>query len=86
MKVNKEQWQEMFSHSDSLEIPYVNHPSHYNHGKYEVIDIIEDWNLGFHCGNAIKYIGRHKYKENGRQDIEKAIWYLERYLEVIDND
>ena len=25
----------------------VNHPSHYNMGKYEAIDVIEDWNLNF---------------------------------------
>ena len=61
----------------------VDHPAHYNHGEYEVIDIIEDWKLDFHCGNAIKYISRHKYKGQPRKDIEKAIWYLKRYLENI---
>ena len=30
----------------------VNHPSHYNTGKIEVIDAIEDWGLGFALGNA----------------------------------
>jgi len=30
----------------------VNHPAHYNVGKIEVIDAIEDWQLGFHLGNA----------------------------------
>lgn len=34
----------------------VDHPSHYNSGKIEVIDAIEDWNLGFHLGNVVKYI------------------------------
>ena len=29
----------------------VNHPSHYNQGKYEAI---EDWELNFNLGNAIK--------------------------------
>jgi len=58
----------------------VNHPEHYNTGKIEVIDVIEDWDLGFHEGNAIKYIARHKHKTNPAQDIEKAIWYLQRYL------
>lgn len=36
----------------------VDHPSHYNNGKIEVIDFIEDKNLNFHRGNAIKYIPR----------------------------
>jgi hypothetical protein len=62
-------------------VEMVSSPAHYNQGKYEAIDVIEDWSLGFHCGNAIKYIARHKHKEYSRQDIEKAIWYLERYLE-----
>jgi len=59
----------------------VDHPKHYNKGKYETIDVIEDWDLDFHCGNALKYISRHKHKNNPGEDIKKAIWYLERYLE-----
>ena len=42
----------------------VNHPEHYNIGIFEVIDIIEDWNLGFHLGNAVKYIARAEHKDN----------------------
>ena len=57
---------------DEIYYPKIDHPKHYNTGKYETIDIIEDWRLGFHCGNAIKYISRHKYKENAKQDIEKS--------------
>lgn len=59
----------------------VIHPIHYNKGKFEVIDVIEDWKLNFHEGNAIKYIGRARHKGNYQQDIKKAIWYLERMLE-----
>ena len=58
----------------------VNHPPHYNTGKIEVIDAIEDWKLGFHLGNAIKYIARAESKGDTKTDIEKAIWYLQRYL------
>ncbi len=63
----------------------VNHPSHYNKGKFEVIDVIEDWDLGFHTGNAIKYIARHTHKENPIQDLDKAIWYLQRQKELLEN-
>lgn len=56
----------------------VNHPAHYTFGKIEVIDAIEDWSLGFHEGNAVKYITRAKHKGNERQDLEKAIVYLTR--------
>ena len=59
----------------------VNHPKHYNTGNIEVIDAIEDLYLDFHEGNAIKYIARARYKGNYKQDIKKAIWYLERMLE-----
>ncbi len=59
----------------------VNHPNHYNQGKYEVIDVIEDWNLDFNLGNAIKYIARCNHKGNKKQDLEKAIFYLKRELE-----
>jgi hypothetical protein len=58
----------------------VNHPSHYNTGKYEVIDVIEDWGLGFNDGNAIKYIARHKHKGKPLEDLKKAAWYIERLI------
>ena len=58
----------------------VDHPSHYNHGKIEVIDAIDAWNLGFYEGNIVKYIVRSKHKGNRLQDLEKALWYLERLV------
>jgi hypothetical protein len=59
----------------------VINPKHYNTGKIEVIDFIEDQNLGFHLGNVIKYICRAKHKGKEMQDLEKALWYLQRYME-----
>ena len=56
----------------------VDHPKHYNVGQYEVIEVIEDWGLGFNDGNAVKYIARHAHKQNSIEDLEKAIWYLKR--------
>ena len=63
----------------------VDHPSYYGgrHNAYEAINVIEAWSLNFHCGNVVKYIARHKEKDDPRQDIEKAIWYLQRYLEAL---
>lgn len=62
----------------------ITHPAHYNTGKIEVIEFIEDQNLGFHLGNAVKYIARAGKKDPAKEfeDIEKAIWYLERHLEI----
>ena len=64
----------------------VSHPAHYNFGKIEVIDAIEDWGLGFNDGNAVKYIARHAHKENPIQDIKKAIWYLQRHLKNLEKE
>jgi hypothetical protein len=58
----------------------VNNPEHYNRQGIEVIDVIEAYDLPYHLGNVIKYILRHEYKGNPRQDLEKAAWYLDRYL------
>ena len=57
----------------------VNHPSHYNFGKYEVIDVINDWNLNFQRGNAIKYIARAGHKDSSKEveDLEKARFYID---------
>lgn len=59
----------------------VNHPAHYNTGKIEPIDAIEDWRLGFHLGNAVKYIARAEHKGKPLEDLEKARWYLDRHIE-----
>lgn len=64
----------------------VNHPSHYQGKKFESIDIIEDFDLGFHLGNAIKYILRAGKKGNKVQDLKKAIWYLERECKKDSSD
>lgn len=56
----------------------VNNPAHYKGNKFESIDIIEDFELNFCLGNAIKYILRCNKKGNKKQDLEKAIWYLKR--------
>lgn len=61
----------------------VDHPQHYQGHNFEVIDIIDDYNLGFNLGNAIKYILRAGKKDDYCQDLNKAIWYLNR--EVLNN-
>lgn len=59
----------------------VDHPAHYTEGRrYEPIDVIEDWGLGFHLGNALKYISRAGRKGDAREDLEKAVWYLNREI------
>lgn len=59
----------------------VNHPPHYTMGKFEVIDIIEDWKLNFNLGNSVKYIARSSHKGNKITDLEKSMWYLQREID-----
>lgn len=58
----------------------VNHPPHYTAGKFEVIDVLEDWELGFHLGNTVKYIARAGKKGDALEDLKKARWYLDREI------
>lgn len=64
----------------------INHPSHYTDGKIEVIDFIEEKQLNFHRGNAIKYIARagKKKKETEIEDLEKAVWYINREIQRLE--
>ena len=48
----------------------VNHPSHYNE---------------YLQGNIAKYLWRYKYK-NGVEDLKKAQWYLNKLIEVCDDN
>ena len=58
----------------------VNHPKHYNShpSGIECIDVVEHMN--FNLGNAIKYIWRADEKGNSIQDLEKAVWYVQREI------
>ena len=68
----------------------VRHPSHYETGKFECIDVMEealgrDAVEGFCVCNAFKYIYRNKRK-NGTEDLEKAQWYLNKLIDMKKND
>ena len=68
-----------------LTVDTVNHPAHYTSGSIECIDAIEasveglDPQEAVCVGNVIKYVWRFKRK-NGKQDLLKAQWYLERLI------
>lgn len=61
----------------------IEHPSHYGgaDNPYECIKVIEAWGLGFHLGNAIKYISRAGKKGDYVEDLKKAEFYLRREIE-----
>jgi len=63
----------------------VNHPPHYKQGDIECIDAIKSC-LGdgfkfYLQGSAIKYIWRHKHKGKAIEDLDKAIWFLNKLKE-----
>ncbi len=71
---------------NKTQIDMINKPPHYANGGIECIDAmissqgteaVKDFCL---C-NAFKYIWRTKNK-NGIEDIDKAIWYLNKYKEL----
>ena len=67
----------------------VNHPVHYGGegNVYEAIKVIEAWDLDFHLGNTVKYISRAGKKGSDKelQDLKKALWYLQRKIENLEN-
>ena len=56
----------------------VNHPSHYlqNGRKFEPISVINDWKLSYNVGNCLKYLSRAGAKDDIKQDMNKAVFYL----------
>jgi hypothetical protein len=58
----------------------VNHPPHYKVGGIETIDFIEAKKLNYNLGNVIKYITRADHKGSRNEDLQKALWYLNREL------
>lgn len=64
----------------------VNHPSHYNQGGIETLDIIkmsltEEEYRGYLKGNVLKYRERSQFKGNPEQDYAKAKFYFEELEE-----
>ena len=66
----------------------VNHPAHYTSGKIEVIDFIEDQQFPYPLGNAVKYISRagKKDPEKTAEDLQKAVWYINRYIDLLGKE
>jgi hypothetical protein len=64
----------------------VNHPDHYNTGKIEVIDAIQDWGLDFIEGNVVKYVARSRHKSSRVGDLKKARWYLDYLIRQLEGE
>jgi len=64
----------------------VHHPAHYNTGQIEVIDAIEEWQLNFSRGSAVKYLARAGRKGDELLDLKKALWYIGREVERLEKE
>lgn len=67
----------------------VNHPAHYASGNVECIDAmlyeLGDVTVSSFClCNCFKYLWRRKDKGNEEQDIQKALWYFDKYKEILN--
>ena len=64
----------------------IDHPNHYGgeDNPYEAIKVIEEWDLGFNLGNVIKYISRAGKKQDKKEDLQKATWYINRELKKLN--
>ena len=72
----------------------VNHPQHYNTREVETIDLIDLFlegkdgltlKQGHYLATALKYLDRFPFKGNPTMDLQKAIWYIVRLLDTIEN-
>ena len=68
----------------------VNHPAHYTFSNYDCIDIMEDVYgkeavMNFCTCNTFKYLWRSEHK-NGLEDLKKARWYLNKLIDLKEND
>tara|TARA_R100001086_G_scaffold86540_1_gene42261 strand:- start:1178 stop:1564 length:387 start_codon:yes stop_codon:yes gene_type:complete len=59
--------------------------SHYKDCKIQPVEYISSNNLDFFEGNIVKYITRHRTKDEGKKDIQKVIHYAELILELFYN-
>ncbi len=69
----------------------VNHPPHYESGKFECIEVMEEvfgtqTVQDFCLCNSFKYLYRSKNKHcSPTVDIKKARWYLDKFIELEEN-
>lgn len=61
----------------------VDGPTHYK--GYDVLEIINRYELGFELGNVVKYILRADAKGKKLEDLKKAKFYLEWYIKRLEN-
>ncbi|MEN8880655.1 MAG: DUF3310 domain-containing protein [Polaribacter sp.] len=65
-----------------MEATYI----HYKTGKdYDIIDVCKDYALNFNRGNILKYVARAGKKNDELQDLRKALDYLQREIDYLED-
>jgi len=64
----------------------VNNPAHYTRLNPQPLDVIEAWHLNFHAGQVVKYIARAGFKGDALEDLKKARFYLNRWIETLEEE
>lgn len=67
----------------------VNNPPHYADRQYEVIDVMKDTMskerfVGYLEGCTVKYLMRWDKKGSPTENLKKAQWYLERWINEVE--
>lgn len=80
----------LFNPIATTETEEINHPAHYNQYTFEAIDVIDEVapnypiEVAMEIGNAIKYLLRAPFKGRLIQDLNKAVWYINRAIENLE--
>lgn len=65
----------------------INHPKHYNSGGVECIDVMTkvyglEAVINFCECNAFKYLWRLNAKGEPEENMQKALWYIEMWMQL----
>jgi hypothetical protein len=70
------------SHDTIKNVDGINHPSHYTFGRYEVINVLEDWFPNDPImWQIVKYLARWDKKGDPLSNLRKAEFYLKRKIQ-----
>jgi hypothetical protein len=70
-----------FYRAEAAKPDMINHPPHYTKGRYEVIDVLEEFAADDPLiWQVLKYTLRYKHKGAAKEDLMKARWYLDRKI------
>jgi len=71
----------------------VQRPKHYNNRLMEAIDIIEmiieiekNPKVAYNMSNVLKYLLRFRDKGTPVKDLNKAVWYLNRMIQKVEEE